>query len=93
MMPTPGTRVRLGKVVATPAILGILTPQELTEALSRHQCGDWGDVDQHDWEVNDFSLRNSLRLLSAYKAQDGTKFWIITEADRSSTCVLLPGEY
>lgn len=62
-------------------------------ALSRHITGDWGEVDAEDKRANDQSLIDGSRLLSAYRSQDGTKFWIITEADRSVTTVLLPEEY
>jgi hypothetical protein len=81
----------LGLVVATPGAieLGI----NLSPFLRRHQCGDWGDLDAEDKAENIFSLQNGLRILSAYQAPDGAKFWIITEADRSATTVLLPSEY
>jgi hypothetical protein len=67
--------------------------QEPFEFLSRHQCGDWGNICKDDADENDFSLKNGFRLLSAYKTACGEKFWIITEADRSSTTILLPSEY
>jgi hypothetical protein len=56
-------------------------------------AGDWGDVDEHDRVENEYSLQHGLRLLSAYSLSSGERVWIITEADRSSTCVLLPEEY
>lgn len=61
--------------------------------LARHQRGDWGIVDGCDRRANDDALVAGERLLSAYRLSDGTKIWIITEADRSSTCLLLPEEY
>jgi len=61
--------------------------------LVRHTAGDWGDVDEHDRRENELSLIHGLRLLSAYILNSGTKIWIITEADRSVTTVLLPDEY
>jgi hypothetical protein len=61
--------------------------------IARHTSGDWGEPDAEDLKENQFSLENGFRLLSAYRLNDGTKFWIITEADRSSTCILLPSEY
>lgn len=63
------------------------------EFLSRHQEGDWGIVGKDDWKENDFSLSNSFRLLSAYKTAKDVKIWLITEADRSVTTILLPCEY
>ena len=86
---------RLGQVVATP---GALTEFEKAgqspwEFLSRHVLGDWGDVGDEDKEANDRSVEEGSRILSAYLLKTDTKIWIITEADRSSTCLLLPDEY
>jgi hypothetical protein len=61
--------------------------------VSRHLTGDWGDLEVEDKVENELSLREGFRLLSAYHLPDGTKVWIITEADRSVTTVLLPDEY
>ena len=85
----------LGRVVATPGALIALdgaghTPQEF---ISRHAQGDWGELDENDRRENERSLQDDCRLLSAYLLRDGTKIWIITEADRSSTTILLPEEY
>jgi hypothetical protein len=84
-----------GKVVATPGALAAFADacQAADEYLARHLAGDWGDVDAGDWRANDEDLEHKGRLLSSYKLNTGVKFWIITEADRSSTCVLLPEEY
>jgi hypothetical protein len=67
--------------------------QSANEFLSLHQTGNWGIVGKEDAEENEFSLKNGFRLLSAYKTSKNLKLWIITEADRSSTTVLLPSEY
>lgn len=61
--------------------------------LRRHLGGDWGDVSEGDREENEHSLAQGFRLLSAYTLHNGTRFWIITEADRSVTTFLLPEEY
>lgn len=61
--------------------------------VARHAGGDWGELDEHDKEENDFSLQRGLRLLSRYMLSDSTVVWIITEADRSVTTILLPEEY
>lgn len=82
----------LGQVVATPGALDSVSQAEVTELLGRHAQGDWGDVDDEDWEANDRAVREGTRIFSAYNV-DGERIWIITEADRSSTCVLLPEEY
>jgi hypothetical protein len=83
----------LGRTVSTPGALDALTLDKIATAFSRHVKGDWGDVCREDWEENEFSLREGLRLLSVYHAASGEKFWVITEADRSVTTVLLPSEY
>ena len=85
----------LGHVVATPAALAAIekSGQQSGEFLARHVIGDWGDLDAHDRAENEFSLQHGLRLLSAYHTSAGEKLWVITEADRSSTCILLPEEY
>ncbi len=63
------------------------------DVLKRHVTGDWGDLDPADRAENELSLRAGFRLLSAYALPDGTRIWLITEADRSATTLLLPDEY
>lgn len=82
-----------GKLVATPAVLESVPRNELLSAYSRHLCCDWGDVCPQDKQSNDRAIKNGERLFSAYHSRDGIKFWIITEADRSATTVLLPEDY
>lgn len=81
-----------GRLVATPAVLDAVPRPELLAALRRHMRCDWGDVSKADWKENDWALKNGERLLSSYKSKNGVKFWIITEADRSYTTILLPSE-
>lgn len=83
----------LGRTVATPAALAALTAEDIETAIHRHVRGDWGNLSDHDREENEFSLKRGFRILSAYTGANGTKFWVITEADRSSTTVLLPSDY
>lgn len=90
---TDRTRFQLGQVVATPGIMELVPRYELFAALARHQHGDWGDVSEADKRANNAALRNDERILSVYRSSEGTKFWIITEADRSYTTVLLPSDY
>lgn len=87
--------VQLGKLVATPAALQALddAEQPFSVFLNRHIRCDWGEVDKKDKALNDEALENGSRLLSAYRTSKGVRIWIITEADRSSTCILLPEEY
>jgi hypothetical protein len=85
----------IGQLVGTPGAFKALAQnsQEPVEFLQRHWHGDWGDLDDKDKEENEFSLSQNLRILSAYTLNDGTRVWIITEADRSVTTILLPEEY
>ena len=85
----------LGQVVATPGALRALQKAEQAPAefLNRHISGDWGEVPEEDKQENDYSVRHGLRIVSAYTTSAGEKIWIITEADRSATTLLLPEEY
>ena len=85
----------LGQIVATPGALAALDKAGQTplDFLARHVRGDWGDVDDNDRKENELSLRRGFRLLSSYRTQAGDRLWLITEADRSVTTVLLPDEY
>jgi DNA primase len=83
----------LGMMLATPNALRSLTELDIRTALARHMRGDWGELDAEDKEANNRALTEGTRLFSAYKAASGTRFWIITEADRSATTVLLPEDY
>jgi len=88
-------RFSLGQTVATPGALAALTEacQSPCDFLRRHITGDWGEVDAEDQQSNEDALLHGERLLSAYRTGKGVKLWVITEADRSSTCILLPDEY
>lgn len=86
-------RVPLGRTMATPGVLEATTQAERNIAFTRHSRGDWGDVVEEDWQANDQALQNGERLISVYHTLSGIKFWIITEADRSATTILLPREY
>ena len=86
-------KFRVGKLVATPNAIEHLSQGDMVSGLSRHMAGDWGDVNMDDHEENELSLQEGFRLLSVYHAKNGVKFWIITEADRSITTVLLPEDY
>ena len=84
--------VPLGKLVITRQALDTLSKDAVFAALARHQAEDWGDVCDEDRQANDAALKDGSRILSVYQFAD-TKFWIITEADRSVTTVLLPEDY
>ncbi len=87
-------RFALGQIVATPAVLEHLERHGVnaSEYLNRHVRGDWGDVPSEDAKENELAVSRRLRLLSSYTIA-GKRVWIITEADRSSTCLLFPSEY
>jgi hypothetical protein len=84
-----------GSVFGTPGVLQAFQTagDDPLAYFVRHLAGDWGEVNTEDWNANEESLRLGERLLSAYSMSDGTKFWIITERDRSATTFLLPSEY
>lgn len=83
----------LGQIVMTATALHCLTEEDVRESLRRHSDGDWGDLEQEDKSANDAALAHGGRLFSAYHSQQGTKFYVITEWDRSLTTVLLPEDY
>jgi hypothetical protein len=89
----PVAKFGLGHIVATPNALSQLTEDDIHMGIQRHQAGDWGDLDAHDTNANEQALIEGTRLLSVYHAANGSKFWLITEADRSVTTVLLPEDY
>ena len=92
----------LGRVVATPGAMTLLVSagENPARLLERHASGDWGEVPPEDARKNERSLKYGFRLVSSYPVGgtrwggDGEKVWVTTEADRSSTCILLlPSEY
>jgi hypothetical protein len=82
MRPTPGALAAIEKPGQQPG-----------DFLARHVIGDWGDLTPEDIKENKLSLQRGFRLLSACHTSAGDKLWVITEADRSSTCIVLPEEY
>lgn len=88
-------RFPLGRTLATPGAIDALSRagEEAATYLDRHARGDWGTVNDEDWRENDIAIDRGLRILSAYQTSAGDKLWIITEADRSTTTILLPEEY
>ena len=87
------TKFNLGSVYMTSNAMNFLTPSDVFTALLRHSFGDWGMVGEEDWKANDDAVAFGLRILSVYRSFQGDPFWIITEADRSSTTVLMPEDY
>lgn len=93
--PTTEPLFPLGEVVATPGALELLDRTETNahELLLRHRYGDWGNVPPEDGEANWEAVLNGSRILSSYDLTPDERIWIITEADRSVTTLLLPHEY
>lgn len=83
----------LGKIVATKGVLDTIPMNEILDSLNRHVNGDWGNLCQEDKDLNDGAVVHGGRILSSYVSSHGDEFWIITEADRSVTTILLPNEY
>jgi hypothetical protein len=95
----------VGQVGATPTVMaeverhvGISLYALAPGILARHVTGDWGEVDKEDWRTNDAAVKNGTRIVSAYDfpargSDDLLRVWVITEADRSSTTILLPEDY
>lgn len=84
----------LGMVVMTPGAAALLVECGVhsREIIERHQSGDWGELYPEDCALNDDAVKYGDRILSAYKLGVG-RLWVITEADRSATTLLLPAEY
>lgn len=100
-MPTPSQvhhaipRFPLGRVVATPHALSVLSVQAIPpeRLLERHARGDWGELEAEDVQANQEALQHGWRLFSSYTLAEAVKVWIITEADRSVTTILMPDDY
>jgi hypothetical protein len=91
--PEPVAVFRLGRIVTTANALSRLSKEDILKGIQRHQAGDWGDASPEGQLENEFALHKGLRVWSVYHNAKGVKFWIITEADRSATTVMLPEDY
>ncbi len=87
-------KFELGRLLITPGAKEAMSKVGIDEIdlLGRHQGGDWSEMEIEDAEENEFSIENQCRIFSSYTYKD-VKFWVITEADRSATTILLPSEY
>ena len=97
-MSTVGEKFKTGDIVCTAGVNSLMCENNrfrmfVHECLVRHMLGDWGNMCEEDQQENERALIDGSRLFSAYKADGLPKIWIITEADRSSTCILFPDEY
>jgi hypothetical protein len=90
-------KLRLGKIYASigavAAFAAALDSDAPDAYLAQHESGDWGEVDDQDRKANDYAAEHDERVLSAYTLRTGEKIWVITEADRSTTTILLASEY
>ena len=84
----------LGHLFITPGAMIVLKTLEVSPSslLTRHQAGDWGELDEEDKKANQDALAYGLRIMSVYRVL-GVRFWVITEANRASTTIMLPEEY
>lgn len=82
-----------GQILITANAKEQLSESDIQQALRRHLAGDWGNCEPDDAAANEEALLHGERLLSVYHTATAVKFWIITEADRSATTVLLPDDY
>ena len=83
----------MGLLVITRNALNTINRKDYSEGLQKHLQGDWGNLCQEDRNLNDLALKKGGRLFSAYQSSEGIKYWIITEADKSATTILLPEDY
>jgi hypothetical protein len=89
----PTAKFRMGQIVMTHSVMNSLSEEDIFTGIRRHQSGDWGDVCEAHRAANDQALVEGTRLLSIYCTPQGITSWIITEADRSVTTILLPEDY
>jgi hypothetical protein len=88
-----GPRFESGEIIVTADAARTIPPLDIKTALTRHLRGDWGDLGPEDRQRNDETLERGGTLASIFTASNGTKFYVLTEADRSATTILLPEEY
>ena len=81
------------EIYSTKIAVEKLNQDDVRECLKRHFNGDWGEMDKEDWQANEDALTDGMRIISIYKDRNDNKFYVITEADRSATTILLPEEY
>jgi hypothetical protein len=84
--------VPLGKISVSDAVTSSISADEISNALHRHASRDWGDLAADDVSANEAALQHGERLLSAYVSRRGVRFWVITDADRTASKVVLPLE-
>lgn len=92
-MKTQTNLFTLGQTFITIGARDNLHPEDIIRSLMRHARGDWGECSPEDKAANQEALESGARIMSVYHDRHSVRFWIITEADRSSTTVLLPSEY
>ena len=86
-------KFEMGMLVATPGVLAKINDTDAALAVRKHLSGDWGDLDDEDKKLNDAAIVDGGRILSAYRDRNDNRFWVITEATRGVTTILLTEEY
>ena len=85
--------VDVGVLAVTPRASEQIQEDDLFDCFVRHLAGDWGELSDQDRKANELALETDRRIVSRYTDRYGSVFWIITEADRSQTTILLPEDY
>lgn len=83
----------LGTCFITPGAVAMMTAEEMRRVLDAQRAGMWGNEDPEGREANDAAIMFGNRVVSVFGTEAGVRVWVITEADRSSTTILLPEEY
>lgn len=86
-------RFELGRLFITRSAAAALSDQQVRAAISRHARCDWGHVTRQDWLANEQAVRVGGQLVSVYHSAEGVKFYVITDAGRDVTTLLLPEDY
>ena len=86
----PIAKFKLGRITVTPNVLTSITQEEILVGIQRHQAADWGEVTSESRMANDHALKVGTRIRSVYRSARGIPFWILTEANRSKSTILLP---
>ena len=86
-------KFEIGNLIISKSANNVLDTESFTNAVERHSCGDWGNISEDAKKGNEYALKRGEQLFSSYRDVNGVKFYIITEADRSVTTILLPGDY
>ncbi|MCC6175752.1 MAG: hypothetical protein IT305_10655 [Chloroflexi bacterium] len=93
--------IALGRAVSTPGVAALIANHPgintgLLNSLRRHARGACPNLTDDDLQENAFSIKRGYRAMTSWqlgRGRDEATIWIITEADRSVTTLLLPSEH